>query len=64
MQCKNMVTLETKHDAVHAVEKETAQISAAEKIGILRNTLCAWIKKAKEIKKSYEAGVENLFKCT
>ena len=48
MKCK-MVTFETKHDAVRAMEKGTAQI---QKIAVPRNTLYAWIKKVKEIKKS------------
>ena len=60
---RKMVTLETKHDAVRAVEKGTAQIIVTEKIGIPHNTLFVWIKKPKEIKKSYEAGVWNLLKC-
>jgi hypothetical protein len=54
---RKIVTLETKYEAVRAVEKGTAQIKVAEKMGVPRNTLCAWMKKANEIKKSYETGV-------
>ena len=56
-----MVTLGTKHDAIRAMEKGTAQINVAEKMGVPHNTLCMWIK-VKEIKKSYEAGIYNLLK--
>ena len=48
-----MVILETKHDAIGAMEKGTAQIIVVEKIGAPCNTLCAWIKETMEIIKSH-----------
>jgi hypothetical protein len=39
------------------VEKGTTQIKVPAKMGVPWNTLCGWMKKANEIKKSYGTGV-------